>query len=182
MSVKDNRNTSRDDKHYLKLLRTYKLVVYMVLAALFVIAVSLLFIWIYDKLGGSFMSRGWQIFFMIVFSLLAAGLQLPEYIIDIRKIEMGNPTTAAVKKHKSYDAVLEHAKKEGIIDEDNQLQFPRTDFVRFCVRNNYFYPHRKDNWRAIDGVLKDSDGQSVSADKLTQSFQDIQAREGLQSK
>lgn len=154
----------------------------MVLAALFVLAVGLLFIWIYDKLGGSFMSRGWQIFFIIVFALLAAGLQLRDYIMDIRKIELGNPTPAAAKKPKPYDAVLDHAKKEGIIDEDNQLQFPRADFIRFCVKNNYFYPHRKENRRAIDGVLKDSDGQPVSADKLTQSFQDIQAREGLQSK
>ena len=173
---------THDDKHYLKLLRTVKLVIYMVLAALFVMGVGLLFIWLYDKLGGSFMSRGWQIFFMIVFALLVAGLQLPEYIMDIRKIELGNPTPAAVKKHKSYDAVLEHAKKEGIIDEDNQLQFPRTDFVRFCIKNNFFYPHRKENGRAIDGVLKDSVGKPVSADKLTQSFQDIQAKEGLQSK
>ena len=182
MSAKDNRNISRNDKYYLKLLRTYKLIVYIVLAALFVLAIGLLFIWIYDKLGGSFMSRGWQIFFIIVFALLAAGLQLPDYIMDIRKIELGNPTPAAAKKPKPYDAVLDHAKKEGIIDEDNQLQFPRTDFVRFCIKNNYFYPHRKENWRAIDGVLKDSDGKPVSADKLTQSFQDIQAKEGLQSK
>ena len=43
MFAKDNRNISRNDKHYLKLLRTYKLIVYMVLAALFVLAVGLLF-------------------------------------------------------------------------------------------------------------------------------------------
>ena len=175
-------NMNHDDKHYLKLLRTIKLVIYMVLAALSVLAVGLFFIYLYDKLGGSFMGRGWQIFFIIVFALLVAGLQLPTYIMDNRKIELGNPTPAASKKPKPYAAVLDHAKKEGIIDEDNQLQFPRADFVRFCVKNNYFYPHRKENWRAIDGVLKDSDGQPVSADKLTQSFQDIQAREGLQSK
>ena len=62
------------DKHYQKLLRTYKFVIYMVLAAMFVIGVGLLFIWLYDKLGGSFMSRGWQVFFIIVFALLVAAL------------------------------------------------------------------------------------------------------------
>ena len=46
------------DKHYQKLLRTYKFVVYMVLAALIVLGAGLSLMWLFDRLGGSFMSRG----------------------------------------------------------------------------------------------------------------------------
>ena len=74
------------DKHYQKLLRTYKFVVYMVLAALFVLGAGLSLMWLFDRVGGSFMSRGWQIFFMITFALLAAALQIPEYLADIRSV------------------------------------------------------------------------------------------------
>lgn len=179
MSAKNNRNISRNDKHYLKLLRTYKLIVYMVLAAMFVLAVGLLFIWIYDKLGGSFMSRGWQIFFMIVFALLAAGLQLPEYIMDIRKIELGNPTSAAARKPKPYDAALDHARREGLIDDDNQLLVSRAEFVRFCRKNKYFSPHGRESWKPIEGILKGSDGKTITAEQLAQTNQDIQLREGV---
>lgn len=58
-SIKDSSTIMpHTDKQYRKLLRTYKFVIYMVLAAMFVIGVGLLFIWLYDKLGGSFMGRG----------------------------------------------------------------------------------------------------------------------------
>lgn len=179
MSANNNKNISRNDKHYLKLLRTYKLIVYMVLAALFVLAVGLLFIWIYDKLGGSFMSRGWQLFFIIVFALLAAGLQLPEYIMDIRKIELDNPTPATVKKPELYAAALEHARKEGLIDDDNQLLVSRAEFVRFCRNNNYFSPHGRESWKSIEGILKGPGGNIITAEQLAQTNQDIQLREGI---
>lgn len=179
MSANNNKNISRNDKHYLKLLRTYKLIVYMVLAALFVLAVGLLFIWIYDKLGGSFMSRGWQLFFIIVFALLAAGLQLPEYIMDIRKIELGNPTSAAARKPELYAAALEHARKAGLIDDDNQLLVSRAEFVRFCRNNNYFSPHGRESWKSIEGILKGPGGNIITAEQLAQTNQDIQLREGV---
>ncbi len=66
-----------NDKHYQKLLRTYKFVIKMVLAALFVLAVGLSLMWLFGRLGGCFISRGWQVFFIIVFALLVAGLQIP---------------------------------------------------------------------------------------------------------
>ena len=92
------------DKQYRKLLRTWKFVIYMVLAALFVIGVGLLFIWLYDRLGGSFMSRGWQIFFMITFALLAAALQIPEYLADLRKIDLDEETNQTSTKPKPFAA------------------------------------------------------------------------------
>lgn len=179
MPAREKRNIPHDDKHYRKLLRTYKLVIYMVLAALFVIGVGLLFIWIYDKLGGGFMSRGWQIFFMIVFALLAAGLQLPDYIMDIRKIDLGNPTTAAEEKLKPYAAALDHARKEGLIDDDNLLLVSRAEFVRFCRNNKYFSPHGRESWKPIEGILKGPGGKTITAEQLAQTNQDIQLREGV---
>ena len=168
------------DKHYRKLQRTYKFVVYMVLAALFVLGVGLLLMWLFGRIGGSFMSRGWQVFFIIVFALLVAALQIPGYIMDIRKIDMDNPSPVQAQKPKPYAAILEQARKEDLIDDDNRLQVPRSDFVRFVVKNGYLKSFRKENWKAIDNVLKDwSTGMSISADQLTQTYQDLQAREQL---
>ena len=148
----------------------------MVLAALFVIGVGLLFIWLYDRLGGSFMSRGWQIFFMITFALLAAALQIPEYLADLRKIE---ETSQTGSKPKPYAAALEHALKEGLIDENNQLLGPRADFVRFCIANKYFHPYGREDWKPIDNLLKGPGGKPVTAEQLAQTFQDIRSRKGV---
>lgn len=165
------------DKHYQKLLRTYKFVVYMVLAALIVLGVGLSLMWLFDRLGGSFMSRGWQVFFIIVFALLVAGLQIPGYIMDIRKIEMDNLSPVQPQKPKPYAAILEQAGKEDLIDEDNRLQVPRSEFVRFMVKNGQFKSYRKESWKIIDNVLKDwRTSAPISADQLTQTYQDLQAR------
>ncbi len=169
-----------DDKQYLKKLRTIKLVAYMVLFALAVLLVGLVLVWIFDKAPDSPFTHGWNLFFVIVFALLVAGLQIPNYIADIRKIELGNPAPVQPQKPKPYAIILEQARKEGLIDEDNRLQVPRSDFVRFCVKNDYFRPHRKENWKAIDKVLKDQrTGDPVTAAQLAQTFQDLQARGGV---
>lgn len=167
------------DKQYRKQLRTYKFVIYMVLAAMFMIGVGLLFIWLYDKLDGSFMSRGWQIFFMITFALLAAALQIPEYLADLRKIDLEDETNTPGAKPKPYAAALDHAKQEGLIDENNQLQGPRSDFVRFCIANKYFHPYGREDWKSIDNLLKGSGGKPVTAEQLAQTFQDIRSRKGV---
>lgn len=164
-----------NDKHYQKLLQTHKFVVKMVLAVLFVLGAGLSLMWLFDRLGGSFMSRGWQVFFIIVFAFLVAGLQIPGYIMDIRKIDMDNLSPAQPQTPKPYAAILEQARKEDLIDEDNRLQVSRSDFVRFIVKNGYFKSYRKENWKAIDKVLKDwRTGVPISADQLTQTYQDLQ--------
>lgn len=54
---------------------------------------------------------------------------------------------------------------------------PHSDFVRFVVKNDYFKSYRKENWKVIDNVLKDwRTGAHISADQLTQTYQDLQAR------
>ena len=173
-----NNNKPCEDKHYRKMRRTIKIVVYMALSALAILLLGLVFVWMYDKAPDNPFSHGWNLFFVIVFAILVACLQLPGYIMDIRKIEMGDPKSYAQEvKPKPYAAVLDHARKENLIDEDNKLNVPRTNFVRFCVKNGYFAPHRKENWKIIDGVLKDWQTEKpITAGQLTQSFQDLQAR------
>ena len=171
----------RDDIYYRKVLRTLKLVVQMVLTILVVLIIGLLIVWLFDKAGNSFLTHSWRLAIWIIIAVLAAVIWIPEYIMDLRKINQGEEARIAKTKSKAYAACLDHARKENLIDEDNQLKVPRADFVRFCIKNNYFSPHRKENWKDIDGILKDSNGMPVSADKLTQSFQDIQSREGFQS-
>ena len=166
-----------NDKQYRKKRRTIKFVVYMVLSALAVLLVGLVFVWIFDKASGSPFTHGWNLFFVIVFAFLVAGLQIPGYIMDIRKIDMDNLSTAQPQNSKPYAAILEQARKEDLIDEDNRLQVPRSDFVRFIVKNGYFKSYRKENWKAIDKVLKDwRTGVPISADQLTQTYQDLQVR------
>lgn len=170
-------NISHNEKHYRKLMRTIKFVVYMVLSVLAVLIVGLVLVWVFDKAPDNPFSHGWNLFFVIVFAILVAGLQVPNYIMDIRKIEMGDSTQVKDLAPKSYAAVLDHARKEKLIDEDNKLSVPRTEFVRFCVKNGYFAPHRKENWKTIDAVLKDWQTEKpITASQLTQSFQDLQAR------
>ena len=173
-----NNNTPHDDKHYLKLLRTYRLIVYMVLSALLVLVIGVVLIWLFDK-AGSFMSRGWQIFIIIVFAILVAGLQLPDYIMDIRKIEKCDSAPLQEEKPKPYAAALDHARKEGLVDENNQLQVSRAEFVRFCRDHKYFSPCGRESWKVIEGILKGPGGKTVTAEQLAQTYQDIQLREGV---
>lgn len=170
-----------DDKHYQKLQRTFKFVFDALWLVAVVLIVGLLLIWIYDKIGGTFLPRPWKIVFLIIFAILAALTRVPEYIHDLRKIDLGELVPSQeVPKERPYAAQLAHAHEEGLIDEDNRLQVPRSDFVRFCVKNDYFRPHRKENWKAIDKVLKDQrTGEPVTAAQLAQTFQDLQARGGV---
>lgn len=50
-----------DDKHYQKLQRTFKFVFDALWLVAIVLIVGLLLIWIYDKIGGTFLPRPWKI-------------------------------------------------------------------------------------------------------------------------
>ena len=90
---------------------------------------------------------------------------------------MDNPSPVQPQKPKPYAAILEQAGKEDLIDEDNRLQVPRSEFVRFMVKNGQFKSYRKESWKIIDNVLKDwRTSAPISADQLTQTYQDLQAR------
>ena len=172
-----------DTKYYRKQQRTLKLAFDVLWIVVTVLIVGLLLIWVYDKLDGSFLTRTWEIIILIIFAILAALTRVPDYIRDMMLIEQGdNAPAQGTSKPKLYAACLDHAQAEKLIDDNNRLQVPRSDFVRFCVKNGYFFPHRKENWKAINGILKDSTGEPVSADKLAQTYQDIQSREGFSSK
>ena len=124
-------------------------------------------------------------FFIIAVNLLIVIGNIRIYLLKLRNLEIDNPSAdnqQAKNKAPSYLPILEHARKEGLIDKSNNLLQPRTDFIRFCVKNKYFFPYRKSNWKAIDGVLIDEKGAPISAEQITQSFQDIQSRVGIDSK
>ena len=160
-------------------MRTIKFVVYMVLSALAVMIVGLVLVKVFDKSPDNPFSRGWDLFFVIVFALLTAGLQIPNYIMDIRKINMSDSAPAKNIATKSYELALDHARKEGLIDEDNQLLVSRAEFVRFCRNNKYFSPHGRESWKLIEGILKSPGGKPITAEQLAQTNQDIQLREGV---
>ena len=61
-----------DDKHYQKLQRTFKFVFDALWLVAVVLIVGLLLIWLYDKIGGTFLPRPWKIVFLIIFAILAA--------------------------------------------------------------------------------------------------------------
>ncbi len=75
-----------DDKHYPKLQRTFKFVFDALCLVALVLIVGLLLIWLYDKIGGTFLPRPWKIVLLIIFAILAALTRVPEYIHDLRKI------------------------------------------------------------------------------------------------
>lgn len=69
--------------------------------------VGLLLIWLYDKIGSTFLSRPWKIVLLIIFAILAALTRVPEYIHDLRKIDLGAPAPSQeAPKEKPYTAQL----------------------------------------------------------------------------
>lgn len=70
---------------------------------------------------------------------------------------------------------LVHAVNEGFISEDGKLLRERSDFVRFCVRNKYFEPWGRREFRRIKNVLRTSDGKLITEGMLAQTYSDIQS-------
>ena len=71
---------------------------------------------------------------------------------------------------------LLHAIEARLIDKTGRLLKPRATFVRFCAEHHYFGGHLLNDWRPIDGLLTDSKGRPVTAEKLAQSYQDIMTK------
>ena len=117
---------------------------------------------------------------VIILAVLAVLSRVPDLLNELRKIDLGESSNKAVlSAPKPYEIILVHARKEGLIDRDNRLLKPRSDFVRFCIDYMYFYPYKRSNWRILENVLRDSEGHPISAAQLAQTFQDIQTREGI---
>ena len=71
-----------DDKHYQKLQRTFKFVFDALWLVAVVLIVGMLLIWLYDKIGSTFLSRPWKIVLLIIFAILAA--QLAQTVQDLQ--------------------------------------------------------------------------------------------------
>ena len=186
MAVSEKNYKTSNDKSYEKqslLLRLiYECVAAVALATLISIAAFYLMELIFKNKEFLYAIKP---FFIIAVDLLIVIGNIRIYLLKLRKFENDNLSDGnqqAKKKDLAYLPILEHARKEGLIDKSNNLLQPRTDFIRFCVKNKYFFPYRKSNWKAIDGVLIDEKGAPISAEQITQSFQDIQSRVGIDSK
>ena len=116
----------------------------------------------------------------VMSALFVILIRVPFLIEKLRKIDLGETESgASEKKEKPVLKQLSHAREKGLIDENNCLLKPRSDFVRFCIDYMYFYPYKRSDWRKLENILKDSEGNPISAAQLAQTFQDIQTREGI---
>lgn len=79
----------------------------------------------------------------------------------------------------SQEKVIEMFNLEGkddVYDENLQLRKPMTDFVKFCKKNELFKTYHIDDWRLIDMSFHDKKGGLISAQQLSQCYQDLQQR------
>ena len=171
----------RDEKYYKRLSVLSRFAFRSVLIVAFIVMAGLTFMQIYDQVDQYHTLPIWKrVFFVVVFSILAVLYKVPPLLNDLKKIDLGDrPAVGAVPKEPPYAKQLEHARKEGYIDQDNRLLRPRSDFVRFCIDYIYFYPYGRAEWKVLDNVLKDTEGNPISSEKLAQTFQDIKTREGI---
>lgn len=116
----------------------------------------------------------------VMMSLFVVIIRVPFLIEKLRKIDLDNGiVNSPAKSNKDLVKYLSHAREKGLIDENNRLLKPRAEFVRFCIDYMYFYPYKRSDWRVLENILKDGEGNPISAAKLAQTFQDIQTREGI---
>lgn len=71
-----------------------------------------------------------------------------------------------------HPAITE-ARAAGLLDSQNKILKTRADFVRFCVKKDYFHNWGRNEFRAISNVLIDRKGNPISEDQLAQSYSDI---------
>lgn len=116
----------------------------------------------------------WRIFCVLSLAVLAVLAMVPSYIRKLREIDLGCDADDLV-----CETILNHARRVGLIDENNRLLKPRSKFVNFCIDHQYFYPYGRSEWRQIEEVLMDTEGKPVTSIQLAQTFQDIQTRQGI---
>ena len=100
------------------------------------------------------------------------------YLIDTR------PMSEYIKKSQSKEneiakhSELRQACDDGIITPSGKLQVYRSDFIRYCVANKFFFPQNvQKSWEPIDSLLMTANGKTITAEMLRQSYQDL-ARQG----
>ncbi len=68
---------------------------------------------------------------------------------------------------------LSHALKEHYIDINGKMLKSVSDFVRFCIRNDYYRPWGRREFRRISEILKKDDGTPIHENSLAQAYSDI---------
>ena len=170
-----------DEKYYRRLAALTSFAFHSVMLIAIVVVIGLTLTQLFNQYSKTVtLPYGRRIFAIIILSILMVLSRVPDLLSELRRIDLGDSTKKDAKvTPPPYVKELEHAKKEGLVDQENRLLKPRTDFVRFCIDYMYFYPYGRPEWKVLDNVLKDSDGEPISAEKLAQTFQDIKTREGI---
>lgn len=170
-----------DDKYYRRLAVLTRFAFTSVMLVAIVVIMGLAIIQTMDQaLTNLTYSHSRRIFMVVIFSVLAVLSRVPKLLSELRKIDLETPKKKPeTPSPKPYAKQLAHARKKGLIDENNRLLKPRSEFVRFCIDYMYFYPYKRSDWRKLENILKDSEGKPISAAQLAQTFQDIQTREGI---
>ncbi len=96
---------------------------------------------------------------------------LVNYYLDKINADGGKKLTPAAVINGTPE--LTHAVEKEFITADGQLLRPASDFVRFCIENEYFRPWGRPAFRRISGVLKRDDGTPVDENTLAQAYSDI---------
>ncbi len=170
-----------DEKYYRRLAALTRFAFQSVMLVAIVVTIGLTMIQLFNQYSKTVtIPSGRRIFAIIIFAILVVLSRVPDLLSELRRIDLGDSKQREAKNTTPpYAKELEHARKEGLIDQDNRLLKPRSDFVRFCIDYMYFYPYGRPEWKILDNVLKDADGEPISSEKLAQTFQDIKTREGI---
>ncbi len=170
-----------DEKYYRRLATLTRFAFQSVMLVAILVMLSLILTQMFNQYSNTIkIPYGRRIFGTIIFTILVVLSRVPDLISELRRIDLGDSKQRAENNTiPTYAKQLEHAKQKGLIDNDNRLLKTRADFVRFCIDYMYFYPYGRSEWKVLDNVLKDSEGEPISAEKLAQTFQDIKTREGI---
>lgn len=96
------------------------------------------------------------------------------YLIDTRPLTELIEKSQSVESEISKHPELKQACNDGIITSGGKLKVYRSDFVRYCVANKFFFPQNiQKSWMPIDSLLTSASGKTITADMLRQSYQDL---------
>ena len=140
----------------------------------------------------------WRVFplFAIVFSVFIVLLKYRELITKLEEVDESiavdkniksttylvdsRPLAEVIKKSQAKETEiskhleLKQACDDGIITPGGQLKVYRSDFIRYCVVNKFFFPQNiQKSWEPIDSLLTTANGKTITADMLRQSYQDL---------
>ena len=68
---------------------------------------------------------------------------------------------------------LDHSFPDEIMDNNHQLRVSMSAFVRYCVKQGYYFPYTIKAWEPVGDRIVSQKGKRISAKQLAQSYQDL---------